>query len=291
MTIDNSINYNVGAAVALNTLNATASSLGRTQNYISTGKLINSADDNPSVWATATRTASDAGALDAVVQSLQRKLAVNSTALNAGQQIVDLLNQMKTILTTAADWSTSSAARGNLNTDFQTLITEINNVSSQASFNGANLIRTNAAAISGLASTMGGVVVNLTLHPQSMALVHGTQPPNAIMTFSSHSEFSNTFGPSGVAMANTLLGQINQSITNATSAVAALGDNDQTFNEQLTFVQQLQQSLNGGVSNMVDADMAKESAQLQAFQAKQQLGVQALAIANSSKSALLSLFR
>ena len=70
MTIDNSINYNVGAAVALNSLNATASSLGRTQNYISTGKLINSADDNPSVWATATRTASDAGALDALLGAL-----------------------------------------------------------------------------------------------------------------------------------------------------------------------------------------------------------------------------
>ena len=291
---NNSINYNFGADVALNNLNTTASNLSKTENYISTGKLVNSATDNPALWATAARTSSDANNLDAVVQSLQRNLSVNSTALAAGQQIVDLLKQMKTVLTTATDQSTSSAARANLNTDFKTLVTEVNNVASQASFNGANLIKTNATGISGLGSVIGSTVTNLTLQAQSLAIYKGAPPSTAAITFTSGSTFSSVTGTvstSGNIQAGVLLTAVNNSIANVTAAVGVLGNNDQVFNSQLSFVQSLQQSLSGGVSNMVDADMAKESAQLQALQAKQQLGVQALSIANSSKSTLLSLFR
>jgi flagellin len=59
----------------------------------------------------------------------------------------------------------------------------------------------------------------------------------------------------------------------------------------LTFVGKLQDSLEAGVGNLVDADLAKESARLQSLQTKQQLGIQALSIANSSSSSILSLFR
>ncbi|MBT3536062.1 MAG: flagellin, partial [Rhodospirillaceae bacterium] len=56
------------------------------------------------------------------------------------------------------------------------------------------------------------------------------------------------------------------------------------FTAKLTDIQR------AGVGNLVDADLAEESANLQAQQIKQQLGVQALSIANSSPQAILSLF-
>ena len=59
----------------------------------------------------------------------------------------------------------------------------------------------------------------------------------------------------------------------------------------MTFVQKLSDSLTTGIGNIVDADMAVESAKLQSLQVKQQLGVQALAIANQAPGIVLSLFR
>ena len=84
---------------------------------------------------------------------------------------------------------------------------------------------------------------------------------------------------------------VNTSIQNVSAALAKLGTGSQSLERHANFVSRLQDALDQGVSNLVDADLAKESARLQALQTKQQLGVQALAIANSSASSLLGLFR
>jgi flagellin len=76
-----------------------------------------------------------------------------------------------------------------------------------------------------------------------------------------------------------------------TGALQTIGTNAKSYERQITFNTKLQDSLEAGAGNLVDADLAKESAKLTALQTKQQLGVQALSIANSSSSILLSLFR
>ena len=88
-----------------------------------------------------------------------------------------------------------------------------------------------------------------------------------------------------------LLSKLDTSINNVNQSLSALGVSSTALSNHLTFVSTLQDTLSNGVSNLVDADVAKESATLQALQTKQQLGIQALSIANSSKSSLLSLFR
>jgi flagellin len=93
------------------------------------------------------------------------------------------------------------------------------------------------------------------------------------------------------ALASTALGLVNSSITKVNGAVAKLGTTSKALQTHLDFISKLQDTMTAGIGNLVDADVAKESATLQALQTKQQLGVQALSIANSSSSILLSLFR
>jgi hypothetical protein len=81
------------------------------------------------------------------------------------------------------------------------------------------------------------------------------------------------------------------SIDKVSGALARLGTASKALSTHNTFVGKLSDALEAGVGNLVDADLAKESATLQALQTKQQLGVQALSIANQSTSVLVSLFR
>jgi flagellin len=96
---------------------------------------------------------------------------------------------------------------------------------------------------------------------------------------------------STATIAAAMVTTVSTSITNVGAALAKLGTGSKSLEAHLNFVGKLQDSLDAGVGNLVDADLAKESAKLQALQTKQQLGIQALSIANSSSSALLGLFR
>ena len=276
----NSINYNASAIAALSNLNSTSQGLTISQNRISTGQAISVPGDNSAIWAIAQRTRADSSALDAVIQSLQRNQSVNDTATAAATQVADLLNQIKAKVVSASDTSIDAASRTALNTDVNSLILQINRTVSNASFNGANLIKSGATALAALADSAGG---KLTISAQILSVKVGGVNTN--ITFSAGASFTTA------TTANSLLTLVNTSITNVTAAIAKLGTNSNALATHVKFVQSLQDQLNNGVSNLVDADVAKESATLQALQTRQQLGVQALQIANASKGALLSLFR
>jgi len=94
-----------------------------------------------------------------------------------------------------------------------------------------------------------------------------------------------------VTAATNQIAIVQASLTNVDNALATLGTASKALDTHLNFVSNLQDTLTTGIGNLVNADLAKESATLQALQTKQQLGIQALAIANSASSALLGLFR
>ena len=93
------------------------------------------------------------------------------------------------------------------------------------------------------------------------------------------------------AKASTLVATIQTSLTNVDSALAKLSAGAKKFSIQATFAQNLSDTLTTGIGNLVDANMAQESASLQSLQVKQQLGVQALSIANQAPQTILSLFQ
>ncbi len=273
----NSVNTNAGALVALQSLNATSSALQTTQNRISTGLKVASATDNGATWAVAQNERSTIGALGSVQDSLNRGISVADVAVSAGQTISDLLNQMKAKALAATDPSASSTDITNYANDFTALRNQIGKIVSTSDFNGTNMIKTGGTAVMALASASGAVKV--TVAAVSLALGGTTVTVTAAATFTSN------------ATASAVLTLVNNSITNVNAAVAKLGTGVNALNSQLSFVQSQTDTLTTGVGNLVDADVAKESANLTALQTKQQLGAQALSIANSSSSILLSLFQ
>jgi flagellin len=278
----NSINFNAGALVALGNFNSTSNDLQVTYDAVSTGKLINGPKTSPAVWAVAQRSASDSKSLGAVIQSLQRNQSVNEVAVSAGQTIVDLLTQLKSVVASAADPSTDASSRASYLNQFKNLVRQINNTASTASFNGVNLVRSGATSTLAMANADGSL--KITVLAQDLSVGTGAIRADGV-TFTTGYNFSTA------TQAQALMSLVNTSLSNVTSRVGQLGNNATMLANQLNMIQLLQQGLDGGVSNLVDADMAKESALLQALQAKQQLGIQALAIANSSKTQLLSLFK
>ena len=273
----NSINTNAGAMVALQTLNSTNSQLETAQNQVSTGLRVAGATDDGSIWAIAQGQRSQVSSLGAVTDSLNRASSVLDVAVTAGQTISDLLNQLKSKALEASDTSLSTSDRSAIASDFTSLIGQIKNQVSNASFDGANMIKTSGTTLYALSGPSG--TSKITLAAQSLGL-GGTN-----LTLSAGSTFSTA------TQASNLLTTINTSINNVNLAVSKLGTESNQVTSSLNFVSQLSSSLTTGIGNLVDADVAAESATLQALQTKQQLGVQALSIANSSSSNLLSLFR
>ena len=273
----NSINTNSSALLALSNLNATQSQLQSTQNIISTGKTINSAKDNGAIWSIANTMQGKVDSLDSVKDSLNRAQSTIDVAMSAGTQISDILTQMKAKVLAAADTSLDTTSRTALNNDFKSLRDQISKVVANADFNGINMIKSGGVTLSALANDDGSQRMTVAAEDLSLG---GTN-----VTLSATASFNSA------STASAYIGTITSDITNVNAALSNLGTGSNALASHLKFVDGLQQALQTGISNMVDADMASESATLQALQTKQQLGLQALAIANQSSSSLLSLFR
>lgn len=273
----NSVNTNTGAMVALQNLNATNRQLETTQGRINTGMKVASAKDNGAIWAIAQSQRATSQSLNAVKDSLNRGISIVDVAVAGGETVSDLLLNMKEKALAAADTSLDSASRTALNEDFKSLRDQIAKAVTNASFNGSNMISAGGTTIAALANHDGSS--KLTVAAQSLALGGANVTVTATTSFTT------------ATTAAAALALVNASITNTSAALAKLGTGAKALETHLSFVNKLQDSLDAGVGNLVDADLAKESARLQALQTKQQLGVQALSIANSSASSLLGLFR
>ncbi|MEJ0027524.1 MAG: flagellin [Rhizomicrobium sp.] len=272
-----SVNTNSGALVALQYLNATQSQLNTTQAAINSGLKVSSARDDGSTYAIAQNQRGAVAGYSAVTDSLNRATSAVDVALSAGQSISDLLIQLKTKALSAADSSLDTASRQALNQDFVALRDQITTIVKNASFNGTNLVDGSTTQITALASSDG--TRRITTSAQKLAL-SGT-----IVTLRTTNTISTQ------TKASTLVATIQASLTNVNSALAKLSAGAKKFSIQATFAQKLSDTLTTGIGNLVDANMAQESALLQSLQVKQQLGVQALSIANQAPQTILSLFR
>lgn len=280
MGLNYSVNTNSSALVALQSLNSTSRDLQVSQNRINTGKKIETSKDNGAIWAIAKNQSSKANALDAVTDSLDRGKSTVDVALAAAATITDTLDQMRSKALAASETSLDSASRTNLNTEYKVLRDTINQVVSTAEFNGFNLIKSGGTNFSALS----------------------TDDPTKSMTISAFSLNINTGGTGKITVkttstigtatsASSELTTIKNSISAVNTAIAQMGAQARRLDNQNVFISKLKDALETGVGNLVDADLARESARLTALQTKQQLGTQALSIANQSTGILASLFR
>lgn len=251
------INTNPGAQVALQNLNKTAADLSVTQNRVSTGQKVSSAKDNGAIYAIASGLRAESGALDAVKNSLNRGKSILDVGLAAGDTVISGLQDLKALAVNIA--ASSGTAQTAYKADFDAIKANIDKAISTAKFDGVAVL--SAAATTALSDTAGSVLtvgagaLTVTLTNASTVGVVGT----AIDTFA--------------------------------ASIAKLGTQSKALDRQITYVTKLQDATDAGIGNLVDADLAKESARLTSLQTKQQLGVQALSIANEAPNIILSLFR
>jgi flagellin len=272
-----SVNTNTGAMLALQYLNHTGNELQKTQNNINSGLKVASPKDNGATYAIAQNMRGNVVGYQAVADSLNRGISSLDVAISAGQSISDLLNELKGKALAAADPSLDTASRNALNADFTALRDQITTIVQNASFNGTNMVDGSVVNVQSLASADG--TRKITIDGQNLQL-SGT-----VVTIQSTSTISTT------SKASAMISMINSSVQNVNAALAKMASGSKKLEIQADFVTKLVDTLKGGIGNLVDADMAVESAKLQSLQVKQQLGVQALSIANAQPQIILSLFR
>src|ERR1700749_1426307 len=184
----NSINTNTSALVALQNLVSTQTDLADTQNIISTGKKINTAKDNGAVWSIAQTMTGKVTAIDSVKDSLNRAQSTIDVAMSAGQQVSDLLTQMKAKALAASDTSLDSTSRTALNEDFKSLRDQISKVVSNADFNGVNMVKSGGTTVFALANDSGSS--KLTVASEDLSLGGTNISLTATASFSSASSAS-----------------------------------------------------------------------------------------------------
>jgi len=272
-----SVNTNAGAFLALQNLNKTSSSLSTVQSRINTGQKVSSAKDDGATFAIAQKLRGDVAGLNAVKGSIDRASSTLDVAIAAGEAVSDLLIELKEKAVAAKDSGLDTASRNSLNSDFTQLRDQITSIVSNAEFNGNNNVENGGDAIVAITSDDGSNTI--TIAAQDLSLT-GTNVSITAATSISTS-----------ALASAAVGKIESSIANVNTALSSLGSGASRLELQRTFVDKLSDSIEVGIGNLVDADLAKESANLQSLQVKQQLGLQALSIANQAPSTVLGLFR
>jgi len=291
-----SILTNYGSMVALQNLQATQMALTDTENQISSGLKVSSAKDDASSWTIATTMKSNVASLNQVSQDLGNANSIMSTAVSGAGQISSLVSQIRAKVASFTDTSQDPTA---IQAEVTQLVSQIGATIQSSSFNGVNLLDSSqASGLTFLASTnndySGG----------------GSSPT---ISTGATTDLSSTSTNTAAAAFYTLVGNLGTAISNASPATqqtnldaalkkvdafnavvegsaSTLGAVQTNVSSQQTFVNSLATTMSVGVSNMVDADMTKESARLSALQTQQQLGTQALSIANQAPQMLLKLF-
>jgi flagellin len=261
-----SVNTNTGAMAALQNLSATNRGLETTQSRINTGLRVSGTKDDSASYTIAQKLRGDVGGLSAVTSSLARAKSTVDVAVAGAEQISDLMNQMKTKVLEGSDAGLDTSSKNQITADVTALQSQINSIIKSSSFNGTNLLDTSAGAVAALKSA--DTTDTLTIAHTDLAASLGT-----------------------VASGTVTMADFATAEANMKTLLSTLGSASRQIDGQLSFTSKLSDVIESGIGNLVDADLAKESAKLQALQVKQQLGLQALSIANQAPQSVMSLFR
>ena len=281
--MSNSIVTNPEAFVALRNLERTNEKLSKTQERLSTGLKVTSATDDASNFAIAQGVRGDVRALGAITQGLNNSKGIGEIALAGVTAISDLLQDIRQKLTELANGGLTTAQRVIVKADFDKLMSQAYGFVSNSNFNGRNLLISNASNVNTISNLNG---TNLTLTARS-----GT---SSGVTHLIKSLAAATLGTTGAATdsenaQSVIIAQYNALETEINTSLGALGAEIRALKFQTDFLTTVNDSTEIGLGNIVDADLARESAELTALQVRQQLGVQVLGIANQQPQILLNL--
>ena len=311
-----SILTNSSAMGALATLRSINSSMETTQERISSGLRVATAADNAAYWSIATTMRSDNKALSAVQDALGLGAAKTDVASSAMENSKDVVDEIKKKLVTASE---PGVDKSKIQKEIKELQNQLLSIAKSASFSGENWVYTDPNNAAGTKSVVGSFnrdakgnvsLTTLQYDTNKSSLIEvnasGANVTNGTGLLSSNISYTDTTGATVsltfsvlsldiTSMTNGALSQalsgVDSILTQMTDAAADLGALNSRIDLQKGFVENLSDSIEKGVGRLVDADMNEESTRLKALQTQQQLGIQALTIANTNSQNILSLFR
>jgi len=274
----NSVNTNIGAQVALQSLNRTNDALAVTQKRVSTGYRVADAKDDGAAFAVAQSVRADIAGLTSANEQMGSVKGILDTTLAGLNKVSNTMADIRSVLVKLADGTLSDSQRTQYQTQYESLRTQVTNFVSDATYNGRTLLTTSTASGGGNISTTRNeqaTLYTLTAVDGAGDLIVDAAPTSAALAAS--------------ALASS--GDFATVMTAVNTALNTFGSDSKYLDAQLSYNKEKLDSLDTGLGSLIDADLAKESARLQALQIRQQLGTQALGIANQSPQGLLSLFR
>ncbi len=281
--MSNSIVTNPEAFVALRNLERTNEKLSKTQERLSTGLKVTSATDDASNFAIAQGVRGDVRALGAITQGLNNSKGIGEIALAGVTAISDLLQDIRQKLTELANGGLTTAQRVIVKADFDKLMSQAYGFVSNSNFNGRNLLISDATNVNTISNLNG---TNLTLTARSSS---GSGITHLIKSLAAATLGTTGAATDSVNAQSVIVLQYSALETEINTSLGALGAEIRALKFQTDFLTTVNDSTEIGLGNIVDADLARESAELTALQVRQQLGVQVLGIANQQPQILLNL--
>jgi flagellin len=276
-----SVNTNMGAMVALQSLKSTQSQLATTQKQISTGYRVADSTDDGAAYAIAQSIRSTVGALTSANQQLGSVQGLLQTTQSGLNDISNTMASMRDVLVNLSNDSLTSTQQADYKAQYASLLANVKSFISDATYNGKSLIGNIGTG------TNASVAI-----PIESGSTYGIASIDGSALYHAISISAATLGSAAQVLAElTTTGAFITQQNNVGTYLNTIGSSINYVNNQTTYNNDKVDALNSGLGSLVDADLAKESAQLTALQIRQQLGTQALSLANQAPQSLLSLFK
>lgn len=304
-----SINTNIAAMTALQSLSATNRDMLTTQNRVSTGYRVNDASDNAAYWSIATTMRADKDSLSTVTDALGLGSATAEIAAKGVESAIEVAGKIKDKLLAAR---TPGVDRAKIQSEIAELQSSLQAIVDGANFNGQNWLTgdstdttTNRTLVSSFARASDGTVTigTITVSLDDTRLVDTASGSAAGILNTEQTSGSTTYtildldisaltdDTADLGIIEDMFNTVDAAILDMTDAATSLGAIKTRIDIQKDFAKSLMDAISTGVGQLVDADMNEESTRLQALQVRQQLGIQALGMANQSAQLILRLFQ
>nr|WP_280527471.1 flagellin [Gluconacetobacter azotocaptans] len=322
-TVSLSVNTNLSAMVALETLNATQTQLSQTENAVSTGKKVSTAADNAAAFGISQQMQGNVSGQGAVNDGLSFASQVVSSTNTAASKIITLLNSVQAAVTSVGGNTGDQNSLNQISQQINGYLQQIDTIAQTATTNGVNLLagttdssaiqsnnlyyvtglQGNFATVSGFNSTINGDMSGATVTgttgaslTDALGLTSGQAASATTVTSNVFLDGSGGIGAGFSAAASTgdvstMIAQVQKAIVAMTNVTSQLGSATNLLSSMASYGQSVSDNLTAGIGALTDADMSAESAQLTSLQTKQSLAIKSLTIANGQSQNILSLFQ
>ena len=278
-------------------LQNTQTLIGKTQERLATGLKVNSALDDALAFFKARNLNSRASDLNTIKDQITGGISVLTAATQGLQSIEDVLKQMKALAQSAIS-APESSTRAKLASQFNELRSQVDNLAEDSSFNGVNLLKNTVSPFAAGADQLT-VKFNERVEPNGVnkLVVSGLKvadfksimAQSAVTTGTGSAVWGQT-GSAAVKAITQAITAIDSALITVRQSAQAFGTNAAMLQIRADFTTNLVNTLKAGASDLVNADLNEESANLLSLQTRQQLGTISLSIAQKSEQSILRLF-